>query len=69
MSTCTTVSCHKSSIVCETAIHRQQGSELDRVECNIREYPPNGSFVEVVGHNVSRFLSGGIFHSINTSSN
>uniref|UniRef100_A0A1X7VX19 Ig-like domain-containing protein n=1 Tax=Amphimedon queenslandica TaxID=400682 RepID=A0A1X7VX19_AMPQE len=29
----------------------------DRVECDVREYPPNSSFVAVVWHNISTFIS------------
>ena len=29
----------------------------DRVECDVREYPPNSSFVEVVWQTISTLLS------------
>ena len=29
----------------------------DRVECDVREYPPNSSFVAVVWQNISTFIS------------
>ena len=36
----------------------QSFGSQDRVECDIREYPPsNSSFVEVVGQSVADFIS------------
>ena len=42
-------------------------SGQDRIECDVREYPPNSSFVEDVGNRLSSFISGTIFHDIRLS--
>ena len=63
MPSCSTVSYSNSSHLNFNTIilyhcSNQSFDSQDRVECDIREYPPsNSSFVEVVGQSVADFIS------------